>query len=271
MLFNKCVNALIAALTVSYSAAAPTEERSSGHPRLKNGMTWANRAWGEGRDKDSYSGKQAIDVDLFDTSKEKIKEYQDEGLLVLCYVNVGATESWRADYKDNEDKFDSVKGKSVDGWKNEHWFDIVNELPKVKKIIERRFKLAAEKGCDAIEADNIDCYQNDCVSGAGSSTKKKAQIDYSKWQSKLAHKLGMAIGMKNALDLIPTLEKYYDFAMNEQCVQYGECSHLKKFKDANKAVFGAEYHESESKIKSASKKYGMKVKNEKDGKWKNMW
>ena len=57
-----------------------------------------------------------------------------------------------------------------------------------------------------------------------------------------AHSLGLAIGLKNDLDQIKDLVSYFDFAVNEECFQYGECDTLKPFVAARKAVFGIEYN-----------------------------
>ena len=58
--------------------------------------------------------------------------------------------------------------------------------------------------------------------------------------------LGLAISLKNNLDQIKDLVSHFDFAVNEECFQYGECNLLKPFVDAGKAVFGIEYHLSNS-------------------------
>eukprot|EP00121_Abeoforma_whisleri_P000946 Awhi_evm1s841 len=256
-----CLFSSVFAAPVVEQGHANVERR--GVASFPQGMKWSNRAWGAGRDGDSISGKDVVDVDLFDTNPSEIKGYQAQGKKVMCYVNVGASESWREDFKQNKAAFEKAKGKNLKGWKGEFWFDIVHKLPQVKAIVGKRFNLAKEKGCDAIEADNVDCYQNDCISGASDKVKKAAQIAYDKWQAEKVHSLGMAIGLKNSLDLIPELIDHYDFAMNEQCVEYGECRHLEAFSKQNKAVFGTEYGESESKIKAEAKKYGIVSKNEK--------
>lgn len=52
----------------------------------------------------------------------------------------------------------------------------------------------------------------------------------------------LAIGLKNAVDIIPDVVDIVQFAVNEQCHQYeGECALYKPFTDANKAVFNIEY------------------------------
>lgn len=52
----------------------------------------------------------------------------------------------------------------------------------------------------------------------------------------------MKIGMKNAIDIIPDLASTYDFAVNEQCQAFNECSAYSPFVKLNKAVFNVEYH-----------------------------
>ena len=47
--------------------------------------------------------------------------------------------------------------------------------------------------------------------------------------------------MKNDLGQVPKLLRYFDFALDEQCFQYRECSKLKPFVAAGKAVFEVEY------------------------------
>lgn len=52
---------------------------------------------------------------------------------------------------------------------------------------------------------------------------------------------GMAIGIKNALALLPAAHTWFDFAVNESCENFGECGLYKPMLDSNKAVFGVEY------------------------------
>eukprot|EP00121_Abeoforma_whisleri_P015184 Awhi_evm1s13997 len=254
----------------SEAMAAPATRAASVKP-LHSGLTWSNRAWGQGKNSDSTSNVDVVDVDGFDVSEEEIKDYHSQGLIVLCYLSAGTVENWRFDVKENKDAWDEIKGKNMAEWDGETWIDIVNKLSETKKLMGDRFEMCAKKGCDSIEADNVDCYQNDCISGVSDSEKKKAQITYGKWQSQKAHSLGMSIGLKNSLGLIQDFIDDYDYAMNEQCVQYNECHYYEAFRKANKAVFGTEYGEKDSEIKSEAKEYGMMSKNEKNGKWVNMW
>jgi hypothetical protein len=59
--------------------------------------------------------------------------------------------------------------------------------------------------------------------------------------AQVAEANGLAIGLKNAVDMIPDVVSSVDFALNEQCHEYGECASYKPFTDQNKAVFNIEY------------------------------
>lgn len=51
----------------------------------------------------------------------------------------------------------------------------------------------------------------------------------------------MTIGLKNGGDIISSVLPVVDFSVNEQCVQYNECSTFHTFIDAGKPVFHIEY------------------------------
>ena len=101
-----------------------------------------------------------------------------------------------------------------------------------------RMKSAKTKGCDALEPDNMDAYDN---GGGGFNLKSADALNYIKFLATTAHGLGLGIGLKNAGDIVKAAEPLVDFAVNEQCVQYEECARWKPFITANKAVFNVEY------------------------------
>ena len=49
------------------------------------------------------------------------------------------------------------------------------------------------------------------------------------WLANTAHANGLAIGLKNDLNQVAALQPLFDFAVNEQCVQYSECDMLDPF------------------------------------------
>lgn len=51
----------------------------------------------------------------------------------------------------------------------------------------------------------------------------------------------MAIGLKNAGDIIPNVLDFVQFSVNEQCAEYSECAKFAPFIQAGKPVFHIEY------------------------------
>ena len=96
------------------------------------------------------------DIDLYETPKSTIEALQARGVKVICYFSAGSRENYRSDASD----FASADiGKTMDGWPDEQWVDIRSNA--VRAIMAKRLDLAAQKGCDGVEPDNVDAYTND--------------------------------------------------------------------------------------------------------------
>lgn len=93
------------------------------------------------------------DLDLYDNDASTFKALHSSGKKVICYFSAGSYEDWRYD----ADQFvDSDLGETMDGWPDERWLD--TRSSNVRKIMKLRIALAASKGCDAIDPDNVDGY-----------------------------------------------------------------------------------------------------------------
>jgi hypothetical protein len=172
------------------------------------------------------------DIDLFDNSAAVIDQLHDDGRRVICYFSAGSYEDWRSDEAD----FNQADlGETLDGWPDERWLDI--RSTRVRDIMKARLDLAVEKGCDCVEADNVDGYTND----TGFPLTAADQLDYNRFLAAEAHSRNLAIALKNDVDQIDDLVDYFDLAVNEQCHEYDECDALTPFIDAGKPVFNAEY------------------------------
>lgn len=182
--------------------------------------------------------RKMYDIDLFRHSAETISRLRAKGIVVICYLSAGSAEDWRPDYH----KFpESVKGRTLDGWPGETWLDI-RQIDVLSPVIAARMDLARDKGCDGVEPDNIDAYQND----SGFRLSGAHQLAYNRHLASLAHSRGLSIGLKNDIGQIDQLVHEYDWALNEQCHQYDECDGYAAFTARNKAVFGVEYRGSTS-------------------------
>lgn len=100
-----------------------------------------------------------------------------------------------------------------------------------------RLDLAAQRGCDGVEPDNVTAYNND----TGFELSAEDQLSFNRFLADGAHERGLLVGLKNDLDQIPALVDSFDFAVNEECIAYDECDACRPFVDAGKPVFGAEY------------------------------
>lgn len=172
------------------------------------------------------------DIDLFNVPTSEIASLQAMGKKVICYFSAGSYEPFRTDSGDFPD---AVKGKVLDGFEDEKWLDVRSSI--LLEIMAKRLDLAVEKGCDGVEPDNMDGYQND----SGFPLLAGDQLAFNQEIANLAHARGLAVGLKNDLDQIPELLPYYDFSVNEQCHEYDECEALLPFISAGKPVWNAEY------------------------------
>ena len=97
----------------------------------------------------SPADAQVWDVDLFDTPAATIAALKAAGKIIVCYFSAGTAEDWRDDYKD----FAAADlGKILPEWPNEKWVKTGSQ--GIRNIMAKRIKLAADKGCDAIDPDN---------------------------------------------------------------------------------------------------------------------
>lgn len=175
---------------------------------------------------------RVYDIDLVNAPQATIDTLHAQGRRVICYFSAGSSEDLRDDYK----RFNpSDKGRVLQGFDGERWLDIRSE--NVKIIMRDRIALAASKRCDAIEPDNVDGYSNN----TGFPLTANDQLSFNLFLASEGHKLGLAVALKNDLDQIPQLVGSFDFAVNEQCHEIGECDKVKPFIAAGKPVFNAEY------------------------------
>jgi hypothetical protein len=90
------------------------------------------------------------DVDLFNTPREVFQTLHAQGKKVICYFSAGTAEDWRPDYQ----KFTpEAIGEPMNCWPGEKWIDYRTD--NVWSIMQKRIQLASNKGCDAIDPDNL--------------------------------------------------------------------------------------------------------------------
>jgi len=187
-----------------------------------------------------YSGEidltQPADVynlDLFDTDVTDIVQLHERGVYVMCYFSAGTMEDWRPD----ANKFPkNVIGNPLEDWPGEYWLD-VRALDGLKPVIESRLDLAAQKGCDGVDPDNVNGFENE----TGFPLTYEDQLNFNIFLANASHVKGLGVGLKNDISQINELLPYFDWALNEECFYFDECDTLKPFHLAGKPVFVIEY------------------------------
>lgn len=188
------------------------------------------------------------DIDGFDHSAGTVADLHRRGRKVICYLSTGAWEEFRPD----AGRFPrAVIGRS-NGWPGERWLDI-RRTDVLEPLMAERIDMCREKGFDAVEPDNMDGHLN----RTGFPLKAADQLRYNRLIARLAHERGLAVGLKNDLEQIPTLVRDFDFAVNEQCAEFGECHLLKPFIAAGKAVFHVEYELPTRRFCGQAKRLGL--------------
>ncbi len=176
---------------------------------------------------------QVFDIDTFTNDAAVVQALHDLGRKVIGYVSVGSFEDWRPD----AGQFPAqVLGKEYEGWPGERWLDI-RRIDLLAPILRARLDLAKAKGFDAIEPDNIEIHGN----ATGFPITYEDQLTYARWLADEAHARGMAIGLKNASDMVADALEFFDFAITEDCFDQGWCEEMLPFIRAGKPVFAAEY------------------------------
>ncbi|HXW79731.1 MAG TPA: endo alpha-1,4 polygalactosaminidase [Acidimicrobiales bacterium] len=203
---------------------------------------------------------QAVDADLGDQDgltadgapvadpsiESSVAAIHAYGGHAICYVDAGTAENWRSDYP----KFDpSELGGPVPGWAGEQFINVADWSARVpapyetlREIMTNRITLCKEEGFDAVEADNVDAY-NDGKIGDFTLTMGREET-YLRELIRVVHTAGLAFFLKNEVNgdsLISSIEPLVDGEIDEQCWQYSECSALEPFIRADKPVLNVEY------------------------------
>ncbi len=159
----------------------------------------------------------------------------DPDIKVICYFDAGVYEPYRSDASSFPA---SVIGNPVEGWEDLYWLDI-RQLDILLPILSDRIEhWCKDKGFDAIEPDDTEVWSNN----SGFPVTKDDNFAFNIQIASLAHSFGLSVGLKNNTAETPELWQYFDWALNEQCWEYDECTSLKDSFLANgKAVFNIEY------------------------------
>ena len=155
--FNNTINASVENSSLSIQnkpseiVTNKTEPQQNNYYKPKPGVSWQIQF--SGNVNTSYN-VSLYDIDL-DESQSVINSLHNKGIKVICYISAGTVENYRNDA--NEFPKDVI-GKTLGSWPDEKWLDI-SKYNEFATIMEKRFDNAKQKGCDGIEADNVQNYE----------------------------------------------------------------------------------------------------------------
>jgi hypothetical protein len=173
------------------------------------------------------------EVDGFETPRSAVAKLHRRGRKAICYLDIGAWESYRPDAGKFPKK---VLGKVYFGYPDERWLDI-RRIDLLAPILRKRFDICKSKRFDAVEPDNLAGYEN----RTGFPLTGRDQLRFNRWVAREVHRRGMSVALKNDPEQVRKLVKDFDFAVVEECFAYDECEKYSPFVRARKAVFTAEY------------------------------
>jgi hypothetical protein len=171
-------------------------------------------------------------VPLYWRDRADLAPIVETGTRVVCTLHAGI---WSADWPDADRFTPGMLGKRVWGEPAQRWIDI--RQTGVRSLIAERLDHARAIGCSGIDAYRVDSW----FENTGIRIGKGDQLAFNRWLANEAHARGLSIGLRGAVDLIPDLIDWYDFATVEGCLERADCQLVLPFVGAGKPVFHWEF------------------------------
>ena len=187
-----------------------------------------------------------------------VRAIHRDGGYAVCYVDAGSIETYRPDYR-RFVRWDAAHGHTLIGkpfsvtFPDENYANVRNRQRSrdghvytgqrdfMLRMAELRTRKCARARFDAVEYDVVDSWQAP-KRVTGWAIPGKAQVRFNRGLARIAHRHGMAAALKNDLDQVPQLIGSFDFAVDEECFEYGsDCRKLRAFVRAGKPVYEVEY------------------------------
>ncbi|MFJ1577226.1 endo alpha-1,4 polygalactosaminidase [Streptomyces sp. NPDC088182] len=223
-------SALALALALSGCAASDSADGSGAAPPQTGASSTTGHAVRPPRANDPFDYQLGGAYDPPDGVRTVIRDRTaapdpDPGIYNICYINAYQTQPdavawWRKNHHD-------LLLRDADGATviDEDWAEPLLDI----STEDRRDRLAgivggwidgcADRGFDAVEADNLDSY----LRSDGLLDRAEAAA-FARLLAGRAHGAGLAIGQKNAAEMTGVRDKIgFDFAVAEECARYEEC------------------------------------------------
>ncbi len=196
-------------------------------------------------------------------NRRGVRALHQVGGYAVCYIDAGGIENYRPDYQ-RFVRWHRSHRRSLLGdpfskrFPEERWANIGKARPRafLLRMMKRRTELCAGAGFDAVEYDVVEAWSSGRKT-TGWRVSYDDQIAYNRGLARIAHRAGLAAGLKNDLGQVADLVGDFDFAINEECFTYDECGELTPFVTAGKPVYHVEYTNARSKFCPLSERLGF--------------
>lgn len=233
----------LAALTMTLATAMVACEPAPPYATPKVGQAWHIQL---DTPVDLNQAAPIYDIDGYNNPASVVSQLKAKGKYVVCYVDLGSIENYRADYADFAKSTLSNKNPE---WPDEQWLNILRLDVKgptgktARQLLQARLDMCKDKGFDAVDPDMIEVYAASGVSFTPAERKitYADQLAFNRWIADEAHARGMAVGLKGDIEQARDLAADFDFSVNEECHAYNECAGLAGFISAGKPVLNIEY------------------------------
>jgi len=165
-------------------------------------------------------------IDLFAATSSEIHQLQTDGRVVICSYDATTV-------LPSDPDASAFPARSVD---RKGRIDL-HRWRELQGPLRGRIERAAAVGCDGIAPKGADAHLRDARFGV------TEQLSFNTWTARSAHRLGLSIGLREALGQVPALVNHYDWALSIQCSNIRECAALSPFIDNDKAVLGLSFGE----------------------------
>ena len=161
-------------------------------------------------------GRRRLRHRRFPQQRGRVADLHRRGRKVVCYVEVGAAENFRPDYRAwpaTARPARRLAGRAV-----------ARHPPArpLEPVLAERFDMCAAKGFDAVEPDLMDGLRQ-----RHRLPDHRSRPDrFNRFVARLAHDRGLSVALKNDVEQVAELVGDFDFTVNEECAAFAECAAL---------------------------------------------
>jgi hypothetical protein len=181
-------------------------------------------------------GDYALPAGVSVVSRDWYIGHAPRGAYAICYVNAFQTQDDESGVRRRDERSrwprELVLTELGDDptWGGEYLIDISTAAKRKRaaRWVQPMIRTCKEKGFDAVEYDNLDSWTrfDDTPRDGDVPFGKADAVAYAKLLARRAHRLGLAVGQKNTVDLTRRQARRqvrFDFAIAEECGRWDEC------------------------------------------------